>query len=62
MSSGTVMVFGAFSSVLLVISCISLNAAEYYSELTMNESSQLLKKPTIVLRDRTHQSLLKEVK
>ena len=62
MSSGTVMVFGTFSSVLLVISCISINAAQYYSELTIKENSQLLRKPTIVLRDRTPHDLLKEVK
>jgi len=41
------------SAVLLIFSCISLNAARYYSELDLSDELSLVSKPTIVLRDRT---------
>jgi hypothetical protein len=62
MSSSTVIIFGTFSAILLIMSCISLNASQYYSELGFDESHHLLTKPTIVLRDRTSLTLSKEIK
>jgi len=53
---GSIIVSGMVSAVLLIFSCISLNAARYYSELDLNDASSLVLKPTLVLRDRTPQA------
>lgn len=56
MRIGSIVVSGMVSAVLLIFSCISLNAARYYSELDLNDELSLVLKPTLVLRDRTPQT------
>ena len=53
MKVSSIIISGVFATVLLIFSCISLNAARYYSELGFNDEISLTLKPTIVLRDRT---------
>ena len=52
MSSGSIIIFGIFSAILLILSCITLNAAKFYNELEISTSTHLVSKPTLVLRDR----------
>ena len=52
MSSSSIIIFGVLSAILLIFSCITLNAARFYNELEMSSSTHLVSKPTLVLRDR----------
>ena len=53
MSSGSIIMFGILSGILLILSCITLNAARFYNELEMSSDTHLVSKPTtLVLRDR----------
>ena len=52
MSSGSIIIFGIFSAILLIFSCLTLNAPKFYNELEMNTANHLVLKPTLVLRDR----------
>ena len=51
MSSASIIVFGIFSAVLLILSCITFNASRFYNELEVSNTNLVLK-PTLVLRDR----------
>jgi hypothetical protein len=57
MSSGSIIIFGIFSAVLLILSCITLNAASFYNELEISIHSPLVSKTTLVLRDRSLNTL-----
>ena len=52
MSSGSIIIFGILSAILLILSCITLNASRFYNELESSTSTHLVSKPTLVLRDR----------
>lgn len=60
MSSSSIIIFGILSAILLIFSCITLNAASFYNELELSANSELVLKPTLVLRDRNLYTL-KEV-
>ena len=57
MNSSTIIIFGMIFSVLLIFSCISLNAGKYYSELGLENEDTFYAKPTIVLKDRNPQKI-----
>lgn len=52
MSNGTVITLGILSSIILVTSCIALNAQSYYNNLSYAHNSEFLNKEKIFLRDR----------
>jgi hypothetical protein len=52
MDSGSIIIFGILSGILLIFSCIALNAPKFYNELVVNSDTHLVSKPTLVLRDR----------
>ena len=52
MSSSSIIIFGILSAILLILSCITLNAPKFYNELELNSGTHLVSKPTLVLRDR----------
>ena len=58
MSSGTVLMWGAASTILLIGSCLVLNAQTYYQELEngifMDGSTPLKLSSKLILKDRTH--------
>ncbi len=51
MKSSTIILFGLFSEILLIFSCVLLNASKYYSEQELDREL-LPAKPTVTLRDR----------
>jgi hypothetical protein len=54
MRSSSIIIFGVLSAILLIFSCIALNAPKFYNELAVSSSNtQLDSKPAIVLRDRS---------
>ena len=59
MNSGTVLMWGVASTILLIGSCLVLNAQTYYQELenrTLMDSTTPLKvSSSLILRDRTHE-------
>ena len=59
MSSGTVLMWGVASTILLIGSCLVLNAQTYYQELENNffmDNDALLKiSSKLILKDRTHE-------
>ncbi len=57
MSSSSIIIFGILSAILLIFSCITLNASRFYNELEVGSSITLVSKPTLVLRDRNLYSL-----
>ena len=58
MSSGNVLVWGVASTILLIGSCLVLNAQTYYQELEnksfMDSNTPLKISSKLILRDRTH--------
>lgn len=52
MTSSSIIMFGILFAILLIFSCISLNAARFYNELEVSSYINLASKPKIVLRDR----------
>ena len=53
MSSSSIIIFGVFSAILLILSCITFNAARFYNELEkVPNTTHLVSKPTLILRDR----------
>jgi len=57
MSSSSIIIFGIFSAILLIFSCIVLQAPRLYSEFELNRCTASIHantsfKHTIVLRDR----------
>ncbi|CAA6814844.1 MAG: Unknown protein [uncultured Sulfurovum sp.] len=52
MRSHSVIIFGFFSALLLILSCITLKASKFYNELEINTDTHLVLKPTLELRDR----------
>lgn len=52
MTIGSIIIFGILSAILLVFSCILLNAPKFYNELSSNTNRELVLKPQMVLRDR----------
>ena len=68
MQRGFVVLAGVVSSLVLIFSCISLNAARFYSEFEGNEDMLLKTSSSIVWRDRTspftlnNSHLIKELK
>ena len=52
MTSSSIIIFGIFSAMLLIFSCITLNASKFYNELETGTSTHLVLKPKLVLRDR----------
>jgi len=52
MNSGSIIMFGVLSGILLILSCITLNAAKFYNELETSTRTHLVSKSTLVLRDR----------
>lgn len=52
MDSGSIIIFGILSAILLILSCITLNASKFYNELEVSSNIRLDSKPTLVLRDR----------
>ena len=57
MGSSSIIIFGIFSAILLIFSCIVLQAPRLYSEFELNQGSTSVhtdtsQKPTIALRDR----------
>ena len=58
MSSGTVLMWGVASIILLIGSCLVLNAQTYYQELSnrtfMNDNSAFKISLKLILRDHTH--------
>jgi len=61
MSSGIVIIWGFLSTIILVGSCISLNAGNYYDKFVGGNSNELLIKPKLVLRDRTSHNILNDI-
>ena len=59
MSSGTVLMWGVASTILLIGSCLVLNAQTYYQELEnnffMDNDAPLKISSTLILKDRTHE-------
>ena len=55
MSSGIVITWGFLSTIILVGSCISLNAGTYYNRFVGGHISEPVVKSRLVLRDRTAQ-------
>ena len=59
MSSGTVLIWGVTSIILLIGSCLVLNAQTYYQELEnkflIDNNMPLKISSQLVLRDRTHE-------
>jgi len=53
MQRGFVILAGIVSSLVLIFSCISLNAARFYSEFEGDEDTLLKTSSSIVWRDRT---------
>ena len=53
MQQGFVILAGIVSGLVLIFSCISLNAAQFYSELEGNKDTLLKRSSSIVWRDRT---------
>jgi len=58
MSSNSIIIFGIFSAILLIFSCIVLQAPRLYSEFELNRCAPSIHTdtshtPTIVLRDRS---------
>jgi hypothetical protein len=54
MRSSSIIIFGILSAILLIFSCITLNASKFYNELAVSSSTaQLDSKPTVLLRDRS---------
>ncbi len=58
MSSGTVLMWGVASTILLIGACLVLNAQTYYQELengtSMDSSTSLKLSSKLILKDRTH--------
>jgi hypothetical protein len=52
MTRSSIIIFGILAAILLIFSCITLNAPKFYNELETTSSPQLLLKPQLVLRDR----------
>lgn len=53
MSSGSIIIFGILSAILLILSCITFNASRFYNELEVTPiTTHLVSKPTVILRDR----------
>jgi len=57
MGSNSIIIFGIFSAILLIFSCVVLQAPRLYSEFELNRRTTSLhidtsQKHTIVLRDR----------
>jgi len=61
MSSGIVITWGFLSTIILVGSCISLNAGHYYNKFVGGYSNELTVKPKLVLIDRTPYNILNEI-
>ncbi|CAA6811132.1 MAG: Unknown protein [uncultured Sulfurovum sp.] len=54
MRSSSIIIFGVFSAILLIISCVSFNVSRFYNELEVaTPLINLNSKPTIILRDRS---------
>ena len=51
MKSSTIILFGLLSEILLIFSCVLLNASKYYSEQELDRE-MVPAKPTVALRDR----------
>ena len=52
MRTSSIIIFGVFSAILLIFSCIILKAPRLYSEFEFKTSSHIALKHTLVLRDR----------
>lgn len=55
MGNSSVILFGTLFSLLLILSCITFNAPQFYTEIEMQEDStnqNLVIKPKVRLRDR----------
>ena len=61
MSSGIVITWGFLSTIILVGSCISLNAGDYYDRFVGGNSNEFVIKPKLVLRDRIPQDILNDI-
>ncbi|CAA6817718.1 MAG: Unknown protein [uncultured Sulfurovum sp.] len=53
MKIGSIITMGISLGTLLIFSCISLNASQFYSKVEIASSIKFNSKPEIVLRDRT---------
>ena len=52
MRNSSIIIFGILSALLLILSCISLNAPSFYNEIQMNTKTDLVSKRVLLLRDR----------
>ena len=52
MNSSSIIVFGIFSALLLILSCVTLNAAKFYNEVEMSKDIHFVAQPKLILRDR----------
>jgi len=61
MNSGIVITWGFLSTIILIGSCISLNAGDYYDKFVGGNSNESETKSKLILRDRTPQNILNEI-
>jgi len=61
MNSAIVIIWGLLSTIILVGSCISLNAGDYYNRFVGGNISEYVVKPKLVLRDRTPRNIFNEI-
>ena len=54
MRTNSIIIFGLLSAILLIFSCIALNAPKFYNELELNTDTHLVSKARLVLRDRNY--------
>ncbi len=60
MTKSSLILFGTFSFLLLIFSCITLNAPRFYTEIQIPDEhivSHLERKPNVILRTRIGEAL-----